>query len=392
MRIVEVRERTVPIASEMANAVISFRSMTVSLVAVVSDVVRNGERLVGFGFNSNGRYAQGGLLRERFIPRLLAADPVDIEGPEDFPIDPVRVRRVLLADEKPGGHGDRAVAVGILDMALWDLVAKLADVPVAVMIARRFSLADPAPDVAVYAAGGYYRPGGDLRALTEEVRRYLDQGYEQVKIKVGGVSLDEDRRRIDAVVDILGDPGRLAVDANGRWKLPEALVAAEALAPLGLRWLEEPCDPLDFLGHAAVAEVFPGAVATGENLLSAPDVRNLLRHGGLRPGLDVLQMDPALAYGVAEYQAMLTIAAERGWPPSAFVPHGGHQLNLGVAAAFGLGGVESYPGVFQPFGGFADSTPVGAGRVRLPDAPGLGLECKAGLKPLLESLLPGSGR
>jgi len=386
MRILEVREQTVSIASEMANAVISFRHMTVSLVAVVSDVVRNGERLVGFGFNSNGRYAQGGLLKERFIPRLLAADPVDLEGPQGFPVDPVRARRVLMAGEKPGGHGDRAVAVGILDMALWDLVAKVADVPAAQAISRRFGLADPAPDVAVYAAGGYYRPGGDVRELTEEIRRYLDAGYEQVKIKVGGASLDEDRRRIDAVVDVVGDPGRLAVDANGRWSLAEAVAAAEALAPLGLRWLEEPCDPLDFAGHAAVAEVFPQPVATGENLLSVPDVRNLLRHGGLRPGRDVLQMDPALAYGVAEYQGMLALAAGRGWPPSAFVPHGGHQLNLAVAAAFGLGGCESYPGIFQPFGGFADETPVEGGRARLSDAAGLGLERKAGLRPLLERL------
>lgn len=386
MRILEVREQAVSIASEMANAVISFRHMTVSLVAVVSDVVRDGQRLVGFGFNSNGRYAQSGLLKERFIPRLLAADPVDLDGPPGFPVDPVRARRALVAGEKPGGHGDRAVAVGILDMALWDLVAKVADVPAAQAIARRFGLGEVQPDVAVYAAGGYYRPGGDLRELTEEIRRYLDAGYEQVKIKVGGATLDEDRRRIDAVVDVLGDPARLAVDANGRWSLAEAVAAAEALAPLGLRWLEEPCDPLDFAGHAAVAEVFPGPVATGENLLSVPDVRNLLRHGGLRPGRDVLQMDPALSYGVAEYQGMLTLAAGRGWPPDAFVPHGGHQLNLAVAAAFGLGGCESYPGVFQPFGGFADETPVEGGRVRLSDAPGLGLERKAGLRPLLERL------
>lgn len=386
MRILEVREQAVSIASEMANAVISFRHMTVSLVAVVSDVVRDGQRLVGFGFNSNGRYAQSGLLKERFIPRLLAADPVDLDGPPGFPVDPVRARRALVAGEKPGGHGDRAVAVGILDMALWDLVAKVADVPAAQAIARRFGLGEVQPDVAVYAAGGYYRPGGDLRELTEEIRRYLDAGYEQVKIKVGGATLDEDRRRIDAVVDVLGDPARLAVDANGRWSLAEAVAAAEALAPLGLRWLEEPCDPLDFAGHAAVAEVFPGPVATGENLLSVPDVRNLLRHGGLRPGRDVLQMDPALSYGVAEYQGMLALAAGRGWPPDAFVPHGGHQLNLAVAAAFGLGGCESYPGVFQPFGGFADETPVEGGRVRLSDAPGLGLERKAGLRPLLERL------
>jgi hypothetical protein len=110
MRIVAVHERAVPIASSISNAFISFATMNASAVAVVSDVVRDGRSLVGYGFNSNGRYAQSGLLRDRFIPRLLAADPMTLLEEDGFNFDPARIWDTLMADEKPGGHGERSVA------------------------------------------------------------------------------------------------------------------------------------------------------------------------------------------------------------------------------------------------------------------------------------------
>ena len=124
VRIVDIRETVVPIKSKMRNAYIDFSQMTVSVVAVVTDVVRDGRRVIGFGFNSNGRYAPSGLLRERFIPRLKAAAPNALtdEGGEN--LDPVRAWNVLMRNEKPGGHGERSVAVGVIDMAVWDAAAK----------------------------------------------------------------------------------------------------------------------------------------------------------------------------------------------------------------------------------------------------------------------------
>lgn len=386
MQIVEVRERSVPIASPISNAVISFAEMTVSLVAVISDVVRHCAPVVGFGFNSNGRYAQSGLLRERFVPRLLAV-PEEVLVDSGGRVDPIRVQPELLRNEKPGGHGERAVAVGILDMALWDLAAKLEDLPLAEMLARRLERRKAAESVWVYAAGGYYYPGKDLRALREEVQRYLDAGFTTVKMKVGGAPLDQDLERVAAVADVVGDPARVAVDANGRFELREALTYAEALAPWGLAWLEEPCDPLDYAALAQVAEVYPGPLATGENLLSWADSRNLLRHGGLRADRDVLQMDPALSYGLSAYLQTLKLLDTHGWSRSRCVPHGGHQLNLAMAAALGLGGCEAYPGTFEPFGSLPEETPVVDGRIGLSDAPGIGFERSAALRPLLEGLL-----
>ena len=389
MRIVDVRETTVPIQADMSNAFINFSRMTVSVLALVTDEVRDGEPVVGYGFNSNGRYAQGGLLRERIIPRVLEADPGSLVG-EHGDIDPQLVWRAAMRDEKPGGHGDRAVAMGVLDMAAWDLAAKLAGMPLQHLVSARAR--DPrtpegaAERVWVYAAGGYYYPDRGIEALQAEMRSYLDLGYRTVKMKIGGAPLPEDLRRIEAVLDVLPPGCDLAVDANGRFDLDEALAYADALAAYPLRWYEEAGDPLDLDALARLAERYDGPLATGENLLSFQEARNLIRYGGLRPDRDILQMDPALSYGLTEFRRTVAMLFDSGWNPDRCVPHGGHQLNLAIASALHLHGCESYPGIFEPFGGFADGYPVEDGHVRLPDVPGIGLERKASLAPVLERL------
>ncbi|MET9023719.1 enolase C-terminal domain-like protein [Actinopolymorpha sp. NPDC004070] len=387
MRITDVRVAEAPIGSGFSNAVIDFSSMTVSVVAVETDRVVDGERVVGYGFNSNGRYAQTGILTGRLLPRLRACLPERLVDAGTGLLDPAAANAVMRTNEKPGGHGDRAVAVGILDMALWDAAAKAAGQPLHRLLRSRYGLPTPEDDsVWVYAAGGYYYPDGTVGSLREEIRRYLELGYRDVKIKIGGASLAEDVERVEAVLDLLPDGCRLAVDANGRFDLPTALAYAEALSAYDLNWYEEPLDPLDYLGHAVLAEAYPGSLATGENLFAVPEVRNLARHAGLRADRDVLQMDPSLSYGVPEYAAMLSCLDGAGWPPTRCVPHGGHLYNLAVAAAFGLGGCESYPRVFEPFGGFADDAPVAGGRVRPSDRPGVGIEGKADLHRLVREL------
>ncbi|GAB3262674.1 enolase-like domain-containing protein [Arthrobacter pigmenti] len=383
MRITDIKVSEVPLDTDISNAVINFAKMTVSMVAVYTDKVVDGEPVVGYGFHSNGRYAQSGLLETRLLPRLKAASNEELLDAETGLIDPVAVRQVAMRNEKPGGHGDRAVAVGTLDMAMWDAAAKAAGQPLYRLLHDRFSPGAPIPEtVSVYAAGGYYRDGGDVSALQQEIKDYLSLGYKDVKMKIGGAPLDADVERIEAVLDILPDDSRLAVDANGRFGLRTALDYAAALENYDLVWYEEPCDPLDYQTHAAIASEYSGVLATGENLFSVSEVRNMARHGGLRPGQDVLQMDPCLSYGVSEFVSMLEVLDAHGWKPDRCYPHGGHQYNLSISAAFGLGGCESYPRVFEPFGGFADETPITNGQVRLPDAPGIGIEHKSALRDL----------
>ena len=386
MRIVDIRETVVPIKSEIRNAYIDFSQMTVSVLALVTDVVRQGKAVVGFGFNSNGRYAPSGLLRDRFVPRLKAADPETLVDESGENLDPKRIWDVVMRNEKPGGHGERSVAVGVLDMAVWDAVAKIAGVPLFRLLADRFRGGVFDDKVFVYAAGGYYYPEKDLSALQNEMRGYLDLGYSVVKMKIGGAPLSEDLRRIEAVLKILKSSDQLAVDANGRFDLENAITYARALAPYRLRWFEEPGDPLDFELQARVANHYAGPMATGENLFSMQDARNLIRYAQLRPDRDILQFDCALSYGLVEYLRILGMLKDCGWSPIRCIPHGGHQMSLNIAAGLGLGGNESYPGVFQPFGGFADGIPVKEGYVKLPEIPGVGFEAKGELFLVMKTL------
>jgi L-alanine-DL-glutamate epimerase-like enolase superfamily enzyme len=193
-------------------------------------------------------------------------------------------------------------------------------------------------------------------------------------MKVGGEPLDTDLARIDAGLEVVGQADHLAVDANARFDLETALAYGQALAPLGLRWYEEPVDPLDYRSLAVVAERYPGPLATGENLFSTIDAQNLVRYGGLRPDRDVLQFDLCLSYGITAYVRTLAMLEAHGWDRRRCLPHGGHQMAIHAAAGFGLGGNELYPKVFEPFGLLPADTPVDNGYVRPSDAPGIGLE------------------
>jgi L-alanine-DL-glutamate epimerase-like enolase superfamily enzyme len=376
MKITRIREATAPIASEIRNAFITFSTMTISLVAVETDVVREGRSVIGYGFSSNGRYAQGGILRDRFIPRIMGADAGSLIDKASGNLDPLAVWAVFMANEKPGGHGDRAHAAGALDMALWDAVAKIAEKPLWKLLSGRYNGGAFDETVLVYPGGGYYYPGKELEGLRAEMRGYQEQGYKVVKMKIGGADLATDLKRIEAVIETVGKGENVAVDANGRFDLATALAYGRAMQGYGLFWFEEAGDPLDYQLNAVLAEHYRGALATGENLFSAIDGRNLLRYGGMRPDRDWVQIDPALAYGLTEYLRFLDVAKQMGWSRRRLIPHGGHQLALNIAAGLQLGGSESYPGVFQPYGGFADSIPIVDGYVRPHETPGVGVELK----------------
>ncbi len=388
MRIVAIRDIVSPIRSKIANAYIDFSQMTASVVAVVTDLQVDGKPVVGYGFNSNGRYAQHGLLNERFMARLQNAKPETLLDAEGL-LDPAKCWAAMMANEKPGGHGERSVAVGVLDMAIWDAVAKAKRVPLWKLLSDRHNGGQYDDKAWVYAAGGYYYPGKDLEALQDEMKHYIGLGYSCVKMKVGGVPLADDLKRIEAVLKIVGAGERLAVDVNGKFDLITAIEFGKAIQGYGLRWYEEPLDPLDYLAHAALATEYAQPLATGENLFSMQDARNLIRHGGLRPDRDILQYDPALSYGLVEYLRTLEMLKANGWSPRRCVPHGGHQFALNIAVGLQCGGNESYPQVFAPFGGFADDCPVVDGRVALPDAPGIGFERKADLWAVMKPLAEG---
>ena len=385
MRIVDIRETAIPLKSNLSNSSFDFTEMTTSVVAVVTDVVRAGKPVCGFAFNSTGRYACGAAMRARFIPRILAAKPDRLLDQAGL-LDPAKILACMMQREKAGGHSERSIAIGTIEVAVWDALAKIADKPLYRLLAERFNGGKVPSSVFCYVGGGWYWPGQTIRDLQDEMRRHLDAGYTLVKMKVGGLPLADDLRRLEAVLQVVGGGEHLAVDANCKFGRAEALAYGKALAPFRLRWFEEPCDPLDFALMAELADAYAPPLATGENLFSTADVENLVRFGGWRAGHDVIQIDPPQAYGITQYARTLALLERRGWPRASLFPHGGNQMSLAIAAGFGLGGAESYPGVFGDFGGFADDARIENGAITLSERPGIGFEGQGRLYRIMKEL------
>jgi D(-)-tartrate dehydratase len=246
VRILEVREVTKPIASPIRNAYIDFSSMTTSLVAVVTDAVRDGRRVVGYGFNSNGRYGQGGLIRERFAPRLLGAEPDTLLDESGDNLDPDRIWAALMSNEKPGGHGERSVAVGTIDMAVWDAVAKIAGKPLFRLLAERHGREKPTRRSSSMPPAAITTPTRTSRPAPRDAQLCRPRLH-------GGQ--DEDRRRADRRRPAPHRGGarrdRRRSAAGGRRQRPLRSRDGHRLRPKMLRqyplfWYEEPGDPLDY--------------------------------------------------------------------------------------------------------------------------------------------------
>src|SRR5690606_9029258 len=189
-------------------------------------------------------------------------------------LDPQRCWACMMRNEKLGGHGERAGAVGVLDAAIWDAVAKIEGWPLWRLLDERYGPGSASGRVRVYGAGGHYHPGDGLQGLQDELRAYLDLGYRTVKIKIGGGSHADDMARIEAAMEVVGRGDRLALDANARFDRARADMCLTAIAPLGLAWIEEIGDPLDFALQAELAQRHETPMATGENLFSCADARN----------------------------------------------------------------------------------------------------------------------
>ena len=385
MRITAIAEKAVPVTSTMRNAAFDFSEMTTSVVAVTTDVVRNGKPVRGYAFNSTGRYACGAAMRARFIPRILSAEPERLLDPAGL-IDPAKVLARMTQREKPGGDAERSVPIGTIETAVWDALAKILDRPLWHVLAERFNNGARPATIPCYVGGGWYQPRGDIAALSDEVKRHLQAGYTHLKIKVGGAPIPDDLARIETAIALLAGPDHLAVDANGALSKPRMREYARALAPLGLRWFEEPCAPLDYGSFAELTEIYHAPLATGENLFCLQDVENLFHFGGFRSDRDILQVDPPQAYGIGAYAQMVAQVEQLGGTRQRIFPHGGNMMSFALVAGLGLGGCESYPGVFAAFGGFADGMDVRDGQIALPDYPGIGFEAQPALYDIMREV------
>ena len=292
----------------------------------------------------------------------------------------------MMQREKPGGHTERSVAIGTIEVAIWDLVAKVEQQPLYVVLAKQFNQGTIPTQVPCYVGGGWYAPGKGIPELQAEIKKRMDEGYRTMKIKVGGAPLAEDLKRLEAAIEIVGSAQCLAVDANAAWQRPAALEYAKALAPFKLRWLEEPTDPLDFALLSELMHLYDAPIATGENLFSTQDIRNLIQFGNLRAQKDIIQIDVPQSYGIVQFSKTLQLMKDLGWSPQSVFPHGGNLMTLAIVAGFGLGGCEAYPDVFGAFAGFNDDAKIDAGMINLSYRPGIGFEGQNALYSIMQTL------
>ena len=389
MRITDIREIAVPLNSSIRNAVFDFSEMTTSVVAVATDVIRDGRPVVGFAFNSTGRYACGAQMRDRLIPRIMKAAPETLLNAAGDNLDPEKILACMMQREKPGGHTERSVAVGTIEVAVWDAVAKIQERPLHAVLADIYNGGQVRKQIPCYVGGGWYAPNKGIPELQDEIRNRLAQGYTTMKIKVGGASVAEDLARVEASLKVVGSSDHLAVDANAGLSPERALAYAKALAPYKLRWFEEPTDPLDFALLSEVASLYPSPIGTGENLFSTQDIQNLVHFGGLRKDLDIIQIDVPQSYGIVQFGRTVKMLESRGWGRHSIFPHGGNLMTLAIVAGFGLGGCEAYPGTFGIFAGFADDSIVENGMLSLSERPGIGFEGQNTLYEVMRRIVAG---
>jgi len=387
VRITDIREIAVPLNSSIRNAVFDFSEMTTSVVAVLTDVIRDGKPVVGFAFNSTGRYACGAQMRDRLIPRIMKAQSEMLLNAAGNNLDPEKILACMMQREKPGGHTERSVAVGTIELAIWDAVAKIEDLPLHVVLANQFSGGEVRKEIPCYVGGGWYAPNKGIPELLDEIRTRLDQGYTTMKIKVGGASVAEDIARLEASLKVVGGGQNLAVDANAGLSPERSLAYAKALQPYNLRWFEEPTDPLDFALLAEITNIYSSPVGTGENLFSTQDIRNLVHFGGLRKDRDIIQIDVPQSYGIVQFSRTIKMLEDRGWGRHSIFPHGGNLMTLAIVAGFGLGGCEAYPDTFGVFAGFADDSQVTDGKINLSDRPGIGFEGQNALYDVMRKII-----
>src|SRR5947199_1363864 len=170
MRITDIRETSIALNSTLKNSSIDFSEMTTSVVAVITDAKRGGKPVVGYAFNSTGRYACGGQMRARFIPRILKAEPESLLNEAGDNFEPAKCLAVMMRNEKSGGHSERSVGIGTIEVAVWDAIAKIEGKPLHRVLAERYNGGKMVGKAFCYVGGGWYAPGKTTRDLQDGMR------------------------------------------------------------------------------------------------------------------------------------------------------------------------------------------------------------------------------
>jgi len=341
----------IPLKVALSDAkVLTGRQSPLSAVDIltVEAVSEAGHRGMGFSYTLRAGGAGMFALAAEIAPRIIGHDPSDID----------RLWELLRWQTNSLGRGGMSYqTIGAFDVALWDMKARRAGLPLAKLLgAHRDSLR-------IYNSEGQY-----LQASTDEIRaaadRSLAMGIGGIKMKVGQPDGQEDLRRIDALRAHLPDDVALMIDANQQWDRAYALQFGRIVDDMGLAFIEEPLDALDFEGHAALARDLATPVATGEMLTSPAEAIALVRANGC----DISQVDALRIGGVTPFlKAMAMAEACR----VQIAPHWIMELHVHLAAAFPEEPWIEHFQWLEPL--FDERLEIADGRVAVPARPGLGL-------------------
>lgn len=366
---IRVHPISVPLARPFWMSLEPYTAASEVVVEVETD-----DGLVGVGeIHGRPQHEIVRILEQAFRPLLLEEDPADHERLWDrlFRLSFSREAAPFAAAEgQPhfgaGGKPQMMAAVAGIDIALWDVKAQAAGLPLWKL------LGGVRASVPAYASGGYYGPegGADVDGLVAEMSSYVELGYSAVKMKVGGLSIADDRERVRAVREALPDTA-IMLDANSAYDVPAAIEAARAFEPFDIAWLEEPVawfDPVFGLERVGAATSIP--LASGERELHRFGCRDLVDHTPIR----FLQFDCTRAGGVSEWLKAAAYASAHG---VLMAPHHDPQIHGHLLAAAPNGHVqEVFPNpVRDPLWSelFLEQPRVVAGEVVLSDRPGLGV-------------------
>lgn len=298
---------------------------------------------------------QRSLILGRLRSLLIGQDPLNAEACWD---------RLYAFNRKPVAKGDAISAIGVVDIALWDLRGKALDQPCWKLMGGYRQ------NVPVYAAGGYYAEDKGIRELVAEMEGFLTHSYRAVKMKVGwpGAGLRHDAERVHAVRSAIGSDIDLMVDVNNAWDASTALRFARMIERDDPYWYEEPTPADDFRGQALLCSALDVPIASGENEFTRWGFRDLIE----ARAVDIVQADPRTCGGFTEWLKIAAFASAYHLP---MAPHGGPHIGAHCVGAVANGLiVESYVhSTQQHLNRFVEPPDIHDGVVTLPFRPGLGL-------------------
>ena len=358
MKITQVTTQTYrwPRHTPITNGKHTYTHVTLGLVKVETDT-----GLVGLGIGVGHPVVNAAIAH--FTPQLIGEDPIDVE----------RIWHQLWVPKLVGRRGMTTRAISAIDIALWDLRAKAAGMPL-------YKLLGGCRDrVETYIAGGYYEEGKGLDGLAQEMHDNVAMGARAIKMKVGALSLREDAERVRVVREAIGPDVKLMVDANCAYKLYEAIQLAKRIEPYDPFWFEEPIAPDDYDGHRRLAQATAIPIATGENEYTRYGFRDLIE----QRAVPILNADAVICGGITEFMKIAYLAQAYDVD---IAPHGPQEVHVHLVAALSNGLIlEFYRDTVDPMWGKVYHHTLRLnddGTVSPPDVPGIGLD------PQEESLAP----